>query len=418
MKKGKLIVILVVSILIVSGILSIKPVKKSLSMKNNDHGVALYADTKYSEAIGFFEKAIKLNHKFLEGYINLAKTYLALNNTEGAYQIAQKGLTINKNSSELNTICGQAKIKDEAYPESIVFFDLAIEADSSLAVAYYYRGIAKANMGDLEASLADYKKAQELDKNNPEYYESSLLVRTKMDDYSGIIKDYNKLLELDPNNTEAFYQRGYFKLNLNDFEGALADFDNALKLDDKLGKAHYYKGLTNAKSNHLTEAAPPFEKSAELGYKPHEAYFNAGLAYLQLNNIKLAQKAFNNCLTTNPEGIKANDAMLNLGVLELMQSNFKGAAKQFSSLLNKDTSNVEALFNRAYAYNGLKEHTKAIMDLDKCIGLGKKTSEVYYLRGVQYIGLGNYASSCSDLDIAAKAGHEEAKKLYKMYCIK
>jgi tetratricopeptide (TPR) repeat protein len=87
-------------------------------------------------------------------------------------------------------------------------------------------------------------------------------------------------------------------------------------------------------------------------------------------------------------------------------------------LLKKDTSNVEALFNRAYAYNSLKEHTKAIIDLDKCIALGKKTSEVYYLRGVQYINLGNSASSCSDLDIAAKAGHEEAKKLYKMYCIK
>ena len=80
----------------------------------------------------------------------------------------------------------------------------------------------------MDESLLDYKKAQELDQTNKEYYESSVIVRTTLEDYSGIISDYNKLIELEPANTEALYQRGYFKLNLDDFEGALNDFNNAL----------------------------------------------------------------------------------------------------------------------------------------------------------------------------------------------
>lgn len=416
MKKGKIIIGLVLVIIIIGGLLAIKPVKNNLSVKNNEKGIVLYGEEKYNEALVLFQKSVKLDESFVEGFINLAKTHLALGNYPEAFTQAQKGLVIAPESAELNTICGQSSINKEEYNEALEFFNTAIASDSSLAVAYYYRGIAKANLGDLESSLADYKKAQELDANNPEYYESSVLVRTKMDDYGGIITDYNKIIALDPTNTEAFYQRGYFKLNLDDYAGAIEDFDNALKLDDKLGKAHYYKGLTNAKWNKLEDAAVSFEKAAGLDYKAHEAYFNEGLAYLQLNKVNDAKRSFNSSLKIDPNGSKATDANMNLGVVELMQANFKEATRHFTNLIDTDNSNAEAFFNRAYAYGELKKHNQAIADLDKCVSLGKKTPEVYYLRGVQYIHLSNYSGSCPDLNIAMKNGHEEAKKLYNMYC--
>ncbi|MBN1115767.1 MAG: tetratricopeptide repeat protein [Bacteroidales bacterium] len=415
MKKSYIILIILI-VIILAGIISIKPIKKSLSQKNNEAGMVFYNQEEYDKAAPLFEKATKQNKGFVEAYINLAKTLLILNNNQKAFETAKAAIQLDNKSPELFSICGQSKINEGDYNAGIDFFNQAIEIDSSFSIAYYYRGIAKANLGDLTAALDDYKKAQELDATNAEYYESSVVVRTKLEDYSGLIKDYSKIIELDPSNTEAFYQRGYFKLNINDFEGAVADFDNAIKLDNKLGKAYYYKGLANAKNGKYDDGISSFEQSAKLGYKPDISYFNIGLAYMNQNKTKLAKEAFIKCISANKEGEKAMEARNNLGAIELMNSNFEAAIKVFSGILEINDKNTDALFNRAYSYYSLKKYKEAIPDLDKCIVLGRTNPEVFFLRGVQYIAQNEFKTGCADLQTAADAGHADAKNMMGTYC--
>ena len=417
MKKGLLISIIVLILVIIIAIFSVKPIKKKIATKRLAEGIALYDSNNFKEAIVSFQKAIKLNNSLLEAYINLAKSQLNLGLNDEAFKNGEKVIALNKNNAEGYSICGEVKIHEENYSGAIAYFDKAIEFDTLNASAYYYRGVAKANLGEYQAALADYNQAQRLDATNSEYLESGLVVRTKLNDYSGIIKDYNKLLELDPSNTEAFYQRGYFKFNIEDYQGAISDFDNALKLDNKLGKAYYYRGLANAKSGNLPEAAKNFNESAMNGYKAHESFFNAGLAYMQLKKSRDAKQALENCIKANNNGPKTTDARINLGAIQLMNSNFEGAINTYTELLKSDSKNTDALFNRAYAYGSIKSYSNAIEDLNSCINYGRGTGDVYYLRAVQLISLGRYKESCPDLEIASKNGIKEAKELYETYCI-
>jgi len=414
-KKILFISAIIIIITIVLFVIS-KPISNKLANQRLERGITYYSDEEYSMAALKFEKAIKLNKKLVEAYVNLAKTYLQLSKDDDAFNIAGNLLEIEPDNSEAYAICGQVKINKEDYPQAIDFFDKAIVLDTNIASAYYYRGVAKANLGDLTAALSDYKIAQKKDAENAWYYESSVLIYTKLEDYSSVIKDYNKILELDKSNVEAFYQRGYFKLNINDFNGAISDFNSAIKINNKLGKAFYYRGLAKAKSRMYKEAINDFKESTRLKYKEHEAFFNEGLAWLQLKSLKEAKTALNSCLKINPSGIKSNDALLNSGVIELMNGNYNSAIKYFDKLITETDVNANALFNRAICLGELKRNKEALDDLNKCIELGLKTAEVYFARGVQNIATHSYEKGCNDLKIAANNGHLEARRIMKMYC--
>lgn len=416
MKKKSLVLIIFLAILLTAALLSIRPLKKQVANKHLQEGIALYDSNDFQQAVISFKKSIDLNGTAIGVYINLAKAQRNAGLNEDAFTTAKLAILIDANNPEPYSICGEVKIIEQNYDEAIEFLNQAIELDSLLSSAYYYRGVAKANLGRLTESLEDYKKAQQLDKDNLNYYKSSLVVRSTLEDYSGIIADYNKLLELDPSNTEAFYQRGYFKLNLDDFEGALADFNSVLKLDNTIGKAHYYKGLVLAQTGRLEEAASFFNQAAKFEFKINDSYFNEGLAWMQVNQLEKSKIALSNSIKAKPDGPNAEQALLNMGVIALMQAKTKEAVKTFTQIILGNPKMETALFNRALAYGELKEYGLAINDLDACMGLGYKTSDVYFARGVQYIAINNYPMGCNDMQKALELNHPKAKEMINIYC--
>jgi tetratricopeptide (TPR) repeat protein len=319
-------------------------------------------------------------------------------------------------SAEYNTLKGQLAITKKDYKSALEALNKSISTDSLLANAYYYRGIAKANLNDLIGAAADYSKAQELDNTNLEALKNSTSLYIKLENYVAIIENYNKLLEINPLNTDAYLQKGIFEMNIGEFKNAIKDFSKAIELNSALSEAYFNRGKSYAQNENYLEAINDFEKSYSMNFKSSSSLYNSGLSWLKLQQPKKAIISLKECIKIDVNNDNTGKALHLLGIIEMMQNNYKNSIKFFNDAISCDSTIIDAFYNRAIAYGYLKEYHNALLDLNKCIEKGKKTSDVYFARGVQKINLNDKTGGCDDFSIASNSGFEQAIEYKKIYC--
>lgn len=411
MKKVYLLIILI--IILVLGFLLIK---SPLSEKYNQKALAFYKNNDYQSAEKYFAKALFWKRNNVDVLINYSKTLLNLDKDDEALKILEKLFEKSPGHAEYYALNGQILVKNKDYKEAIDQLNQAIENDSLLSHAYYYRGIAKANLNDLTGAADDYTKAQEIDKSNIDALKEGTSLYVKLANYEASIENYNKILELDPKNIDAFMQRGNFKMKIGDYNSAIADFSQVINLSPDNGNAYFERGKAYGQNNSFTEAAIDFEKSYSLKYKQPSSLYNSGLAWLRMQKADKAKKSLESCIKITQENEYIDDSYQLLGTLELMQNNYLKSITYFDKAIKTNPANLNSYYNRGLAYGYLKEYQKALDDLNFCIGKGKTDGETYFARGVQKINLLDEKGGCEDLSIAIKKGVEQAKETKQIYC--
>ena len=99
-----------------------------------------------------------------------------------------------------------------------------------------------------------------------------------------------------------------------------------------------------------------------------------------------------------------------------MQNNNPSSIPYFTQAISCDSLYTEAYFNRGIANGMLEHYADAIADMNRCLALGKKTSEVYFALGVYKISQTHYTEGCEALSIAAQMGDQKALAMQKQYC--
>lgn len=116
---------------------------------------------------------------------------------------------------------------------AIADFTKAVELQPDYAVAYNNRGGAERAKGDLGAAVADYTKAIQLKPDFAGAYNNRGGAKRAQGDFDGAIADYSKAIELNPGFAGAYNNRGGAKLGKRDLDGAIADYSKAVDLDPK-----------------------------------------------------------------------------------------------------------------------------------------------------------------------------------------
>jgi tetratricopeptide (TPR) repeat protein len=76
------------------------------------------------------------------------------------------------------------------------------------AAAYFTRGLAHAERGDLEAAIADFSKAIDLDPKAAAAYNNRGTAYADKGNFSAALADFFRAIELNPKNAAAYYLRG------------------------------------------------------------------------------------------------------------------------------------------------------------------------------------------------------------------
>ena len=185
----------------------------------------------------------------------------------------EKGLKLNDNSDE-----------------EIMCYTEAIRLNPEYAEAYYNRGLARSDKGDLEGAIKDYNQAILLNPNDAEAYYNRGVTGYERGDLEGALKDYNQAIRLNPNDAEAYYNRGLARSDKGDLDGALKDYNQAIRLKPKYADAYYGRGTTLQAKGKIEKALADYEESIRINPKHSSAVISSIGVLRKLGNTEKAKQ--------------------------------------------------------------------------------------------------------------------------------
>jgi tetratricopeptide (TPR) repeat protein len=109
----------------------------------------------YSEAVKYYQKAIKLESDFLEAFINLGVAYYQLGKYPKAINAYEKAVYLNPHSSSIYNKLGSAYIIHGRFSKALDSFKKATEIEPENPVSHYNLGIAYYLNGERDAALME-----------------------------------------------------------------------------------------------------------------------------------------------------------------------------------------------------------------------------------------------------------------------
>jgi tetratricopeptide (TPR) repeat protein len=157
-------------------------------------------------AIGRFDRAIAIDPKYFQAYLER----------------------------------GNVKDAIHDYPGAIADYTMAISIDAKAAPAYYNRGTVLSQSGKHQAAIVDYKKAISID---PQYAQAYLNLANELDDLddvAGALTNYNRAISIKPTYALAYLNRGIMYGRAGNRAQAIADLRQAAKLFQSIGQIDRY----------------------------------------------------------------------------------------------------------------------------------------------------------------------------------
>ena len=122
----------------------------------------------------------------------------------------------------------------------IIDYSKAIELDPESVIAYYCRGIAYSDKGEMDNAISDYSTAIELGADSDEIYGRRGNAYFDKSNYEHAIEDYTKAIQLNPDHARIYYNnRGVARLNRGEFKQAVEDYTNVIELNPDHANSYY-----------------------------------------------------------------------------------------------------------------------------------------------------------------------------------
>lgn len=160
--------------------------------------------------------------------------------------------------------------RSEAIVDLTYFLRKSKESDMDNAQVYFLRGMLKSGNSDSYGAIEDYKSCISLDPSNSMAYNNMGWEKFLQKKYQEALTDINKAIELDNTNYVAYDSRAEIKFNQNDYKGCIADCDYAIKLNPEMSNPYFFKGRASYELGNKDSACMNWSKAGELGKS--EAY--------------------------------------------------------------------------------------------------------------------------------------------------
>jgi tetratricopeptide (TPR) repeat protein len=197
------------------------------------YGAALADLGKVSEALPYYDKAIKLNPHYYAAYYNRGNAYINLG-------------------------------KDK---QALADFDRAIEINPKLAVAYNNRGVVSGRLGDYKRAITDFNRAVAINPTRADTYANRGAAYESLGNHKEAIADFDRAIAINPKYADAYYNRGVAHEAIGNYRQAIADYDRAIAINPIFAMAYYNRGVIYDKLGNHSQAMEDLKISSRLGNK-------------------------------------------------------------------------------------------------------------------------------------------------------
>ncbi len=219
-------------------------------------GEGYHSRKNYRNAIGEFDKVIKLDPENSEAYRLRGLSKQALKDTNGALRDFNRAIEINPRSykafADRGALYGATKNMNRAMND----LNQSIRLNPRYTKAYSYRGMIKLLNKDYRGAVSDISIYIRSNPRDASAHFNRGLAKHYQRNYQGALQDYSRAIVLNPDYGAAYRNRGTIKEGLNDLLGAKADLERALQINPRDSSARKSLNRVLAKLNRNTSKPP------------------------------------------------------------------------------------------------------------------------------------------------------------------
>lgn len=278
------------------------------------------------------------------------------------------------------------------YPEAIIEYRRAIQADPRLGPARLQLAFAYAATGDGLNALREYVRAADLmpeDRDAQAKAGTFMLLAGQFNDAQALAE---RMLKRDPNDVHAHVLLANALAGLKDTDGAVAAFEKAVILDPNRSSTYSELGSVQFVSGNRPAAEAAFRKAIEVDTKSANAHMALSNFLFASRDFAGAEKEMRTALALDPRHVVANRAM----AMYLMITHKVAEAEPYLKIVAEASPGPESKYFLAEYYLRLNrvEDARAMLepllkDDDTFVGasvrlarieaIGKKNAEAHRL---------------------------------------
>jgi tetratricopeptide (TPR) repeat protein len=268
-----------------------------------------------------------------------------------------------------------------------------ISGDNKNPALYAKRAELYINKGKSELAYEDILFAVKLDSFNYDYQfrfsEISFLVGKSRQTKQAL----EKCLQIKPADTNARLKLAELYIYVKEYKKALALLKEVTDADKLNAKAYFLKGLSFKLAGDTALAITSYQRAVELDQEYYHAYMQLGVLFGAKHN-PVAIDYYNNALNLNSQ---STEALYAKSLFYQDHGDIKSAVAGYNMLLQVDTANYFTYYNLGFiSFNVEKDYRKATVMFSKALKFNPAYAEAFYMRGLSFEQLGEYAKSIRD----------------------
>lgn len=276
-------------------------------------------------------------------------------------------------------------------------FDLTVHFNPIYTPAYHYRAITLSRIGKYDLALKDLEEAVDLRPGYLGLYFSRGVTYFLSQQFALAVKDFDRYIRKAPHEGDAYLNRGACKLYLADTLGALADYNKAIGLNRFDPEGYVRRSRIFGLQGDYTAAVRDLDTAISLDSTNTYAFFNRALMLYEQKRVQEALADLNRVLDEEPGNALT---LYNRALIFSQVGDYPNALDDYDRVININPNNVLAYYNRAAVFLAMGRCREAMDDYSKAINLYPDFAQAYMNRAYAKNMLGQYTSSKKDYQIA------------------
>ena len=301
---------------------------------------------------------------------------------------------------------GRGALGDGKYALAIENFNVLARLDTTDHWTYFFRGIAKYNLGDLRGAKRDFDRSIRLNPIFTSGYHYRGITSSRFGNYEDAIADLQHAIDLRPGYIGLYFSRGVTYFLSQQFDKAVEDFDHYIRKEPKDPSAYLNRGASYLFLGDTLKALNDYNKAIRLDHFDSEGYIRRGRLYASQKKLDLAIEDMNQAIELDT----ANTfAYFNRAIMYYEQEKYHEAMSDLNRVLEDEPGNALTLYNRGLISAQLGAYEDALEDMDRVLNINPENVLAYFNRASIFIELGQYRNALEDYDRAIELYPDFAK---------
>lgn len=292
---------------------------------------------------------------------------------------------------------GRQALSDGKYALAIDNFNVLARLDTSDYWNFFFRGIAKYNLGDIRGAQQDFDRSVRLNPVFTNGYHYRAITRSRQGLYEEGLQDFEKALSLRPGYIGLYFSRGVTFFLAQRFEEALADFNRYIKQEPKDPGALLNRGACYLYLKDTTRALADYNKAIKIDRYDPEGYIRRGRLYASRQDYVSAIEDLDHAIRLDSTN---TFAYFNRALMYAENNEPKEAMSDLDRVLKEEPGNALTLYNRSLLRSRLKDFEGALDDMDRVIAINPGNVLAYFNRAGYFIEMGRWQDALEDYNMA------------------